>query len=82
MLKLFLVDGAANLRNGFMYVHRGFTEIAHGVFKGFLADEKGLKEFFDLKGASGTKPSPASAARASRILYTRLQRTSDEQTTM
>lgn len=56
MLKLFLVDGAANLRNGFMYVHRGFTEIAHGVFKGFLADEKGLKEFFDFKGASGTKP--------------------------
>ena len=55
ILRVFFVDGTSNCSVGFMFVHKGETEYCKAKFKGFIADEKGLKEFCDLKGASGTK---------------------------
>ena len=56
LLKLLFVDGCANFRKGFMFIHDGQPEMCTASFKGFLADEKGLKEFYDIKGQGGTKP--------------------------
>ena len=39
-----------------MYVHGGEHRMYSGSFAGILADEKGLKEFFDIKGQAGWKP--------------------------
>ena len=56
ILRLFFFDGLANLSNGCFYVHRGKHKRYTGRFGGILADEKGLKEFFAIKGQAGWKP--------------------------
>ena len=55
---LFLQDD--NLAAGF-FVKRpgGGMRLCRAIFKGFLADEKGLKELYCLKGAGGFKICPS-----------------------
>ena len=51
-MRVFFTDGTANFTTGFLVGSR----MVRAVFKGFLADEKALKEFWDIKGQAGTKP--------------------------
>ena len=56
ILKLMFVDGVANFTKGCFIVHEGVERLLTAGFGGILADEKALKEFFDIKGQAGTKP--------------------------
>jgi hypothetical protein len=56
LLKVVLIDGIANSTQGFFVVVQNRKRLLRASFSGFLADEKGLKEILDIKGASGTKP--------------------------
>ena len=56
IMKLFFIDGYANLQTGFSYEAHGASRVCQASFGGFLADEKGLKEFMDIKGQAGVKP--------------------------
>ena len=53
MLRTFFVDGISNFTNGFRYIYHGALVSVKGVFRGIIADEKGLKEMFDIKGQAG-----------------------------
>jgi hypothetical protein len=56
LLKVLFVNGPANLTQGIFILHNGGHKVLRASFAGFIGDEKGLKEFFGLKGASGNKP--------------------------
>ena len=56
ILRVLFVDGFANFTKGFTYLRKGGIEFGRASFSGFIADEKGLKEFYDIKGQGGTKP--------------------------
>ena len=56
LLKILFVNGPANFTRGFFIMCNGDRKLLRANFAGFLADEKGLKEFMSLKGASGNKP--------------------------
>ena len=45
-----------NLANGFFIVVKGAEIMMRAIFKGIIADEKGLKEAWDIKGQAGIKP--------------------------
>ena len=56
ILKMFLVDGPANFTNGCAtYIYKGSHKIYTATLAGIIGDEKGLKEFFDIKGQEGWK---------------------------
>ena len=55
LLFMLFVQGNTNLRTGVTFMHNGSTVFYTARFKGFLADEKGLKEFYDIKGQAGFK---------------------------
>ena len=54
LLRMF-VDGTANLNTGFMVACDGGFKVCRATFHALIADEKGLKEFFDIKGSGGWK---------------------------
>ena len=57
ILRTMFVTGPANFTSGFFIVGRRGAEIlCRASFKGIIADEKGLKEAWGIKGASGVKP--------------------------
>ena len=60
VLMTFLSDepstGIGRLDTGCMYVHGGEHRMYSGTFAGIIGDEKGLKEFFGIKGQAGWKP--------------------------
>lgn len=53
--KFFPADGSG-LQRGILLVNRDRQHLLRACFGGFMADEKGLKEVFSYKGASGSKP--------------------------
>ena len=55
LLFLLFVQGNTSLRTGVTFMHNGSTVFYTARFKGFLADEKGLKEFYDIEGQAGFK---------------------------
>ena len=55
VLRVFF-SGDQSFFNGVTVVHRDQTVLVTGIFGGFMADEKALKELFALKGSSGKKP--------------------------
>ena len=57
VMRVFFVDGVSNFTKGFQ-IHKpdGGFQMLRATFKGWLADEKALKEFNDIKGQAGTKP--------------------------
>ncbi len=59
IVRIMFVTGPANYTTGVFYVSRGADILYRATLRGIIADEKGLKEAFDLKGASGTKPCPS-----------------------
>ena len=46
----------ANFTDGCFIVVKGAEIMMRAMFKGIIADEKGLKEAWDIKGQAGTKP--------------------------
>ena len=56
VLSLMFARGSANFSSGVLIHIDGREKMARAILKGIIADEKGLKEAFDIKGASGTKP--------------------------
>lgn len=53
--QFFPVDGSG-LQRGILLVNGNRQHLLRARFGGFMADEKGLKEVFSYKGASGSKP--------------------------
>ena len=56
ILNLCLVDGSTNLAKGFFITRGGSQRLCRSAFAGFIADEKQLKEIYDIKGQAGVKP--------------------------
>ena len=56
IIRLMFVTGPANFTSGFFIVYKGAHNMCRACFKGIIADEKGLKEAFDIRGQAGTKP--------------------------
>ena len=56
IMRYLFVDNTSNFEKGFYLTYNGAKYIVRVTFKGFIADEKGLKCMYDVKGASGTKP--------------------------
>ena len=57
-MKTLFIDGPVNFANGFSFMNRGTSVLCTAAFVGFIADEKGLKEFLNIKGQAGHKPCP------------------------
>ena len=58
IMKTLFVDGPVNFADGFSFMNRGVSVLCTATFVGFIADEKGLKEFLNIKGQAGHKPCP------------------------
>ena len=58
IMKTLFVDGPVNFADGFSFMNRGESVLCTATFVGFIADEKGLKEFLNIKGQAGQKPCP------------------------
>lgn len=57
ILKVFFPDGAgASFKSGCTFFNEHAYIVITATFLGFLADEKGLKEVFDIKGQAGSVP--------------------------
>ena len=56
LIRIMFVAGPANFTTGFLLPYNGSEKLVRASLKGIIADEKGLKEAFDVKGASGSKP--------------------------
>jgi hypothetical protein len=56
IMKMLFCDGYANFSSGFTFCINGGYRVCRAAFAGFIADEKGLKEFYDIKGQGGVKP--------------------------
>ena len=55
IFRFMFVDGYANFTKGFHLPCANDVHIVTATFEGTIADEKGLKEFNDIKGQGGTK---------------------------
>ena len=56
VMHIFFGSGPRSFKLGIVLHYSGRTVLVRGVFSGYMADEKALKEIFGLKGASGSKP--------------------------
>ena len=56
ILVAMFVDGPHNFTRGFVVPHGSAVRVFRARLVGFLADEKGHKEFLAIKGAAGLKP--------------------------
>ena len=56
LLVAMFVDGPHNFTDGFVVPHGSAALVFRARLVGFMADEKGHKEFFAIKGAAGLKP--------------------------
>ena len=59
IIKVMFAKIPFNFRTGIFYNFKGAEVIYRSSFKGIIADEKGLKEAFSIKGASGLKVCPS-----------------------
>jgi len=59
IIKVMFTKIPFNFRTGIFYNFKGAEVIYRSSFKGIIADEKGLKEAFSIKGASGLKVCPS-----------------------
>lgn len=61
LLKLFFNPSGTSWATGVLLTNGNSSALLTAEFKGFMADEKALKEIFVLKGAAGTRPCPTCA---------------------
>ena len=60
VLHIFFGSEAPSFQNGFVLQHREDSMLFTASFEGFMADEKALKELFDITGQAGNVPCPLS----------------------
>ena len=58
ILNIFFKENGASMDRGVVVHHNGSSTLVTATFSGFIADEKALKEVYNIKGASGSKPCP------------------------